>query len=147
MSKTVCNLHPGAAWTISLDVINSLGADSLQARGTPCQPLNDEDVYPLPPYGMYTPDTIEECGGAVDMPTNHLLEEISAILPTPDGISTGIPLFIIPQGHNVEPPLVPRKARTRKPSEVTEDDLVNLNPVVKHRYPSRARKGPDYLHK
>ena len=75
------------------------------------------------------------------MPTNHLLEEISAILPTPNGIFAGIPLFIIPQGHshNVEPPLVPRKARTRKPSEVTEDDLVNLNPVVKHRYPSRAR--------
>ena len=36
MSTTVCNLKPGAAWTISLDVIHRQGAASLEARGTLC---------------------------------------------------------------------------------------------------------------
>ena len=81
MSTTVCNLKPGAAWTISLYVIDSLGAASLEARGTPGHPLNDETVYPLPLYGKYTSGTIAESGGAMDMPANHLLEEIAVILP------------------------------------------------------------------
>ena len=50
MSTTVCNLKPGSAWTISLDVIHRQGAASLEARGTPGHPLND----PLPLYGKYT---------------------------------------------------------------------------------------------
>ena len=137
MSTTVCNLKPGSAWTISLDVIHSQGAASLEARGTPDHPINDETVCPPPLYGKYTQDTIAESWGSVDMPANHLSEEIAAILPAPDGTSTSIPLVIAIQGQIGELPLVPRKSRTRETSdpdfELTEDDLVNLDTVAKHR--------------
>ena len=92
------------------------------------------------------------------MPTNHLLAEIAAILPTPDGTPTNIPLVIAPQGQEEDPPQVPRKSRkkirTNSDSdpdfefELTESDLINLDPVAQHRRnPSRNRRSPDFLHK
>ena len=92
------------------------------------------------------------------MPTNHLLAEIAAILPAPDGIPTDIPLVIAPQGQEEDPPAVPRKSkkkiRTNSESDpdfqfaLTEHDLINLGSVTQHRRnPPRNRKSPDFLHK
>ena len=63
-----------------------------------------------------------------------------------------------PQGQNEDPPQMPRKSRkkirTKSDSdpdfefELTESDLINLDPVAQHRRnPSRNRRSPDYLHK
>ena len=137
ISTTVANLKQGSAWTISLDVIHQQGAANLEAMTIPELPLNNEEVHPLPLYAVYTEDTIEEYGGIDDMPTNHLLDEIAAILPAPDG--TDIPLVITPQGQYEDPPQMPRKSRkkirTKSDSdpdfefELTESDLINLDPV------------------
>ena len=92
------------------------------------------------------------------MPDNHLLDEIAAILPAPNGVPTGIPMVIAPQGEEEGPPEVPRKSRkkirARSESDpdfefaLTEDDLVNLGPAAQHRRnPSRNRRSPDFLHK
>ena len=60
ISTTVGNLEQGSAWTKSLDVIHQQGAANLEAMETPEHPLNNQEVYPLPHYAVYTEDTVEE---------------------------------------------------------------------------------------
>ena len=136
ISTTIANLEQGSAWTISLDVIHQQGAASLEHMESLEHPLNNLDVYPLPHYAVYTEDTIELYGGIDNMPVNHLLDEIAAILPAPNGVPTGIPMVIAPRGEEEGPPKVPRKSRkkirARSESDpdfefaLPEDDLVNL---------------------
>ena len=127
----------------------------MAASQTPSDPTSvgmDDHHYTLGSLDPVQHKGVLTHGGLVDLTENNLLKEISAIFPTPDSIPSTVPLVIIQQGSvpcdsNIitEPPAIARKSRTRQSSDpdfiLTDDDLVNLEPVAEKRYPSRVRRG------